>query len=256
MNKKEFYSELRIRCTEETSNLDRTWSSWFLYQQTLLMSLIPKSKANSSAAEYRTVSTLKLSWRKEDTHTKLWGELRATSAPQTHPWSCCQTLPSSLHIFCSKGSSHKLCQAQVTRKRQISGCTSHVPSQRLFSPLLHYQQLKLLFCFLVLHLLFLFHLIAKDCIETLQNHRALCHITKQTTFTENSSFHLPLLCLCSILLNFFLHHKAAATLMEVSLIPDIAISYTDNGKVHREVSTFHFLCVRCRPLPAQMKQGT
>lgn len=122
MNKKEFYSELRIRCTEETSNLDRTWSSWFLYQQTLLMSLIPKSKANSSAAEYRTVSTLKLSWRKEDTHTKLWGELRATSAPQTHPWSCCQTLPQL--------SAHLLLQRQLPQTVSGTGHTQ-MPNLRL-----------------------------------------------------------------------------------------------------------------------------
>lgn len=177
MNKKEFSSELRIHCTEETSNLARIWSCWFLYYikdidvvMVSLMSLIPISKANSWAAEQSTVSRLELSWRKEDAHPKPRGG--RAQGPLCSPESALSWFRvSSPGLLSAPAPALGTCpvpkaaprdwQAQGTHRCHCPACTTHALSQGLFSLLLYYWHLRGLFCFLVLHFLFLFHLIAK-----------------------------------------------------------------------------------------------
>lgn len=233
-------------------------ADFFTTWKTLLMSLISKSKANSSAAECRTAFRIQLSWRKEDAHTRPGAELRASSAPRlpTGHLAAPSPCPSSLHSSCSKGSSHELCQAQGHTNGILQA--AHLTYPVSDYSVLHYMTniSGFYFVFLCFSWFFLFQLIAKDCIETLWNHRALCHITKQTTCTKNIALHPLLLCLCSILFNFFLHHKAAAALMEVSLISDTAILYTDNGsgRAQRNAHCSFPVCTGQTPLGSN-KQG-
>lgn len=162
---------------------------FFTTWKTLLMSSIPKSKANSSAAEQGTVPRLELSWKKDDAHLKPRGE--RAQGPLWSPESVLDIqLLSAPAPALGTSVPRQLPQAVEAQGTHRCHSPAHTLSHGLFSLLLYYWHLRGLFCFPVLHSLFLFHLIAKDCIETLWDHRALCHIPEQATFTKSISLHL------------------------------------------------------------------
>lgn len=235
------------------------WSSWFLYYiKDILMSLIPKSKRRFLSSWVQQCP----GWSSPGERRMHGQKLEENSGSALLPTPT--TGPPAALSPCPAPCTPPVPKAAPTDWDRHRAHTDVIP--RLHNPRARsviIQSFIILvispgfILFFVLRLLFLFHLIAKDCIETLQNHRALCHITKQTTFTKNISLHLPLFCLCSIFFNFFLHHKAAATLMEASLISDTVISHTDSGSesAQRIVHCLFPLCTG-QTSPAQIEQDT